>query len=895
MKKIISAFGAIVILLTQTAFAQNQSIVSCDFSQLSDDWTVSCTDNTNSEVKVEDEAVVLSFDTTASAGKARSELMSPTFSLTGRYINIEFGMFFSGNNEKNIKKLTLKDDNIFNALDIISVSKGKMEVDGNEVADVEEDVYYTINIAIDKETDNAIIYLDNNVLFEGELGISNLNTESLYFDFRNYLSSSTTAVSVWSIDYFECQSGGSVEYSTTADNQTIFKESDMAEFVINYNGFIHPEMFLTDSYTLYKDSEPVEFAVEKGDSSIIVTPTEGFVAGCVYEIAMNSSKDIFGDATDELVDVTFHIVSDSYDESQNYIDIELKSGSEIVEGQTASVAVDAQMQEGINCLEIYINGSLYRTILKDSAVCQLSLAEGVHEIYAVVVSKTGARQSSETVTVTVSGNTAPSVSFAGYSDSAYFSMNGNCMLTINAEDSDGIDRVEIYKDDVLAQTLDTPPYSFDASVLGLGNFELRAVAYDIYGKSAEKSLSVNISSNFESVIFADSDFEATSDTSFKSGLNYSNQRGFCKPGTVDDAHGASLLMGVNEHNSEFTDGQYSYCQYPVGDNKNIVLEYDVNILEKPKSGAKNCVNMGIRYTNATTVTFMNIQNVFSSAGKDYVYELNTWYNIKFEINQTQGKYRIYINDELFVESNYDAATYGDMQQFRFYSPVLNDQPCTVALDNIELKAIMYAPTIESVGYGDYKAPDTVDNAAQSVVVYLSDELKAADISPETVKLYNSAGSECDITVAYNETDYTITITPTDGFESNEQYTVVIDKSVRIPSGEIIGGDIRAEFKTSSDNISVDNVEISASNGNVYAEITVTNPAQQDTDFYVIASIFDGETLEKSMANKYSVSGSVQEEISAEYSDMMGKTMELYIFDSLSKPLMMADTIFTFGE
>lgn len=895
MKKIISVFCAITILIAQPVFAQNQSKVSGDFSTLADDWTVSCTDNTNSAVEAKDGAVVLSFDTTAAAGKARSELMSPTFSLTDRYINIEFASSFSGNNAKNIKKLTLKDDNIFNAVDIISVSEGVLEIGGAEAANLEEDVFYTINIAIDKETDNAIIYLDNNVVFEGELGISSLNTENLYFDFRNYLSSSTTAAASWSIDYFECHSGGSLEYSTMADNQTIFKESDIIGFEISYDGFVHPDMFSETSYTVYKDSEEADFSVEKGDGIIIITPDGGYAAGSVYEVVMNSSKDIFGIET-EAIDVIFHVVSDSYDESQNYIGIELKSEAEMVEGQETTVSVEAQMQEGISCLEIYVDGKLQQTVLKDEAECKLSLSEGEHTIYAVVVSTTGARQSSDTVTVTVLANTVPAVSFEGYEDTAYFGINDNCNLTVNAQDSDGIDRVEIHVDGELTQTLDTAPYSFDASVLGLGDFELEAVAYDIYGKTGKTNITVNINSNFESVIFTDSDFVATSDVKFESGLNYSNQRGFCKPGTVDDEHGTSLLIGVNEHNSEFTDGQYSYCQYPVGDNKNIVLEYDVNVVEKPKSGAKNCVNMAIRYTNASIVTFMNIQNVFSAAGKDYVYELNTWYNIKFEINETQGKYRIYINDELFVEANYDAETYGDMQQFRFYSPVLNDQPCTVALDNMELKAVMYAPTIESIGYGEYKSPEAVDNSAESVIVYLSDELKAADISTNTVKLYKSNGTECETTVAYNETDYTITITPAGGFMSNEEYTVVIDKTVRIPSGNAVGGEIRAVFRTTSNNIVVDNVEISASNGSVFAEITVTNPNKNDTEFYVVSSLFNGETLEKSVADKFSIAGLASNNVvSTEYSGMMGKTMELYIFDSLNKPVMMSDTVFTFGD
>ena len=69
---------------------------------------------------------------------------------------------------------------------------------------------------------------------------------------------------------------------------------------------------------------------------------------------------------------------------------------------------------------------------------------------------------------------------------------GKCNFTFQASDNDGIEKVELYIDDVLTQTFDSTPYAFDyrnERIFQLAH-TIKLIAYDNQGKTASASLDI---------------------------------------------------------------------------------------------------------------------------------------------------------------------------------------------------------------------------------------------------------------------------------------------------------------------------------------------------------------------------------------------------------------------
>jgi hypothetical protein len=93
-----------------------------------------------------------------------------------------------------------------------------------------------------------------------------------------------------------------------------------------------------------------------------------------------------------------------------------------------------------------------------------------------------------TTTVTVTGNTAPTVALTAPANGATVQAPGPVTVSANASDSDGINRVVFYANDAVIDTDYSSPYSVTWSGFAAGNYTLKAVAFDIYEGSATSAL-----------------------------------------------------------------------------------------------------------------------------------------------------------------------------------------------------------------------------------------------------------------------------------------------------------------------------------------------------------------------------------------------------------------------
>ncbi|MDG0809938.1 Ig-like domain-containing protein [Cohnella rhizosphaerae] len=81
------------------------------------------------------------------------------------------------------------------------------------------------------------------------------------------------------------------------------------------------------------------------------------------------------------------------------------------------------------------------------------------------------------------GNIPPVATLVGVTDGQVGTVNDTLSVHVNAKDSDGIQKVELYRDGQLIDTKTAQPYDFDYTVLS-GVQRLKAVAYDTTGLSS---------------------------------------------------------------------------------------------------------------------------------------------------------------------------------------------------------------------------------------------------------------------------------------------------------------------------------------------------------------------------------------------------------------------------
>jgi beta-glucanase (GH16 family) len=91
-------------------------------------------------------------------------------------------------------------------------------------------------------------------------------------------------------------------------------------------------------------------------------------------------------------------------------------------------------------------------------------------------------------------NIPPTVAITSPVNGSNFSSPATIVIEANASDSDGsIDKVEFYNGSSLLSTDTSVPYAYTLSGLGVGTYNLRAVAYDNELATASQTVTVNIS------------------------------------------------------------------------------------------------------------------------------------------------------------------------------------------------------------------------------------------------------------------------------------------------------------------------------------------------------------------------------------------------------------------
>jgi regulation of enolase protein 1 (concanavalin A-like superfamily) len=221
------------------------------------------------------------------------------------------------------------------------------------------------------------------------------------------------------------------------------------------------------------------------------------MSATVYVGLAVTSRNEYATATATMTNVTVRAPSTSSNQSPSVSLTSPASGATFTAPATVSMAATAADSDGsIARVEFYQGSTPVGTDTTSPFTSTWSNAPaGTHQLRAVATDNEGATTTSATVTITVNGtnNRAPTVSFTSPSAGAAFTAPATLALRVSASDSDGrIVRVRLYQGSTLLKDDVTNPYSHNWYGVPAGTYQLRAVAYDDDGATAEASVNVTV-------------------------------------------------------------------------------------------------------------------------------------------------------------------------------------------------------------------------------------------------------------------------------------------------------------------------------------------------------------------------------------------------------------------
>jgi regulation of enolase protein 1 (concanavalin A-like superfamily) len=226
------------------------------------------------------------------------------------------------------------------------------------------------------------------------------------------------------------------------------------------------------------------------------------MAQTVYVGLAVTSHNTSATATATFTNVTVRAPSSGSNQAPTVTLTSPAAGATYTAPATISLAAAASDPDGTVARVAFYSGStLIATDTTSPFTASWSAAvAGTFGLRAVATDNEGGTTSSATVNVTVtgSGNQAPTVSFRSPSQSATFAAPAEILLEASASDSDGtVTRVDLYQGTTLLKADSTAPYSYRVRRVPAGSYQFRAVARDNDGatRTATVDVTVNAAGN----------------------------------------------------------------------------------------------------------------------------------------------------------------------------------------------------------------------------------------------------------------------------------------------------------------------------------------------------------------------------------------------------------------
>ncbi len=241
----------------------------------------------------------------------------------------------------------------------------------------------------------------------------------------------------------------------------------------------------------------VEFYVD----SVLLSTDTTLPYNAVWDatnLAHNSSHSIMARAYDNVGNITIRNVSVTVvDVTLPVVSITSPTASSTVSG-VVQIDATATDNTGVSRVEFYVDSVLLSTDTTSPYVATWDTTSLLHNSPHSILVKAydvADNQSSQSISVTVSDVTAPSLSITAPLNNATVARNKNTTITATSTDISGISKVEFYVNNVLKCADTTASYSCVWAVPSARNtnYTIKAKSYDLAGNTIEKSIVVTSS------------------------------------------------------------------------------------------------------------------------------------------------------------------------------------------------------------------------------------------------------------------------------------------------------------------------------------------------------------------------------------------------------------------
>lgn len=445
-------------------------------------------------------------------------------------------------------------------------------------------------------------------------------------------------------------------------------------------------------------------------------------------------------------------------------------------------------------------------------------------------------------------NDITKLEFENISGSIFASLGETVNIPVAAEADSGIERVEVYTDGELYQTLTEAPYAVCLQNIEKESITLSAKA--VSGNKSEKEISIIV--NFESAnnaytVFEDFDFDEGDSNILDSGISVYQRRGFVKTEQIDEEHGASLLVGTDVPNGAYQAADIPYIDIPLRSSAGRVnIDFDLYVDTPDLSGKKTMV---LRFSNDKetnivrfTGTEMKLLNRLTSS-----YTEQKWHRFSVRADTVKNTVSIFVDSvpllcrETLHSTNSDGNL--SLKLLRLYGPGEENSGYT-AIDNIKVTGFYDLPEIT-----DFKISD------KKICAVLSSKVESGSINKETVCLKNESGKNVVLNDVYYDslTSSVVMITEKNLVPSNE-YTVEISESAMLAESVYFGEKVTKSFETAAEIVSFKDAKISVSGKTLTAQISVKNALNSENTVYVVMTLFNKDKGEKMKIVPLTLSG-----------------------------------------
>lgn len=504
---------------------------------------------------------------------------------------------------------------------------------------------------------------------------------------------------------------------------------------------------------------------------------------------------------------------------------------------------------------------------------------------------------------TSSASTPPEIVFEKIDAAGLIQASDLSDFTIATSDAQ---HVELYIDDVIVGTDDTPPYSFDVAHTTLGTRKALAKVKTTDGEyfEAEKFFNVyelingaNALQTYEA--FKSADLEAKSweprpggNTAWTyastqiSALKYqvysdgTEENGKSKPG-----NGKCMVISYPKEGANDYPEYHAYIRViPEGNlSSTSLVHFETDFYATGLSNGVGSYTFGVE---ATINGSRNVQNHatydyrgLTINGKTYTMAQDTWHHLTIEYDWAIGTISAWIGDTQIVYSE-TITNHRPCTGLYWYRLAYGKEGGEFRLDNTSIYLKIKSPHSKGLKDGS----ECVNYTDSSAVIRLSGPLKTIDTTG--VALKNEIGNVPLKSVIF-DTESNLTIEPVDGFEPANDYILTIPASTDFTYTGSIVKPLVIQFKTSARDVDITNGKIKTAGDEAFFEATVTNTSSSPQTLTAFLAVYENgifKSLLSSSAISVPVDGGTATIKTPGYTITSGETIKAFILNSEQGPI-----------